>query len=105
MPTLSLSFLGPPRIAVDSRPVELSSHKAMALLAYLAITGQSHSRQHLADLLWPESDAEHARGAVRGQTWRLCVGRLETSGLLLRGALWVCGQATKATTPRIQGFW
>ena len=65
MPTLSLSFLGPPRIALDSHPVELSLHKAIALLAYLAITGQSHSRKHLADLLWPESDAEHARGALR----------------------------------------
>jgi len=79
MPTLNLSLLGPPLVELERQSVEIPSRKAVALLAYLAITGQPHSREHLAALLWPEADTEHARGALRaalaalrravGDTW------------------------------------
>jgi predicted ATPase/DNA-binding SARP family transcriptional activator len=37
----------------------------MAMLAYLAVTGQSYSRDALATLFWPESDQSLARAALR----------------------------------------
>jgi DNA-binding SARP family transcriptional activator len=39
--------------------------KAVALLAYLAVTQQPHARDELAALLWPELDQPHARMMVR----------------------------------------
>ncbi|MFN2220234.1 MAG: SARP family transcriptional regulator, partial [Anaerolineae bacterium] len=65
MPRLSLRFLGPPLIELDGQPVHLGRHKAVALLAYLALTRQPHSRDALATLLWPELDQSHARGQLR----------------------------------------
>jgi len=43
----------------------------MALLAYLAVTGHSHSRESLAALFWPEMDDRRARGALRSTLSRL----------------------------------
>ncbi|MGI8586125.1 MAG: ATP-binding protein [Chloroflexia bacterium] len=37
----------------------------MALLAFLAVTKQRHTRDKLAALFWPEYDQTHARGALR----------------------------------------
>lgn len=65
MPTLSLNFLGPPQILLDETPVAFDSRKAIALLAYLSVTGDRHTRAELALLLWPESDNKRARGALR----------------------------------------
>lgn len=39
--------------------------KALALLAYLAVTRASHPREALATLLWPEWDASSARADLR----------------------------------------
>ena len=36
-----------------------------ALIAYLAVTRQRHSRDALANLLWPEYDQVHARATLR----------------------------------------
>lgn len=47
------------------QPVEVDTRKAIALMAYLAVTRQSHSRDALATLLWPDYDQTHARGALR----------------------------------------
>jgi len=65
MAKLALHFLGPPLIELDGRPVQLGRHKAVALLAYLALTRQPHARDALATLLWPELDQSHARGQLR----------------------------------------
>ncbi|MFN2131707.1 MAG: BTAD domain-containing putative transcriptional regulator [Anaerolineae bacterium] len=65
MPRLILRFLGPPLIELDGQPIHLGRHKAVALLAYLALTRQPHSRDALATLLWPELDQSHARGQLR----------------------------------------
>ena len=51
-----LYLFGPPRIERDGEPVEVDTRKALALVAYLAMTHQSHSRDALATLLWPEYD-------------------------------------------------
>ena len=65
MPTLKLSLLGPPQIELDGAPVHISRHKAVALLAYLAVTGQTHRRDALAALFWPEHDQSGARAGLR----------------------------------------
>ena len=50
MPRLSLFLLGAPRLELDDLLLELNNRKATALLAYLAVTRQTHSRDTLATL-------------------------------------------------------
>ncbi|HEY7538151.1 MAG TPA: AAA family ATPase [Gaiellaceae bacterium] len=64
-PPLSIALLGPPVIEVDGRPLEVDTRKATALLAYLAIEGHPVRRDTIAALLWPETDPERARSALR----------------------------------------
>ena len=65
MTGLALHLLGPPRVELDGDPVSLDRQKAIALLAYLAITGESHRRDALVNLLWPELDSTRGRAALR----------------------------------------
>ena len=62
---LQIRVLGPVRIDLDGVPLAVDTRKATALLAYLAVSGRQASRELLAALLWPESGAEEARGALR----------------------------------------
>jgi predicted ATPase len=63
--TLCLYFLGQPRIKRDGRTIETDTRKAVALLAYLSVSGEFQSRDTLAALLWSEMDDERARAALR----------------------------------------
>jgi DNA-binding SARP family transcriptional activator len=65
MAQLALYLLGPPRLEGDGKPVELDTRKNTALLAYLAVTGESHSREALVTLLWPELEPKRARANLR----------------------------------------
>jgi DNA-binding SARP family transcriptional activator len=65
MSVLSLCLFGPPRIEIDGTAINVDTRKALALIAYLATTGQQHSRDTLVALLWPENDQPHARAALR----------------------------------------
>src|SRR5437764_10952184 len=65
MSRLTLSLLGSARVELDGKPVEVDTRKAIALLVYLAVTGQGHRRDTLATLLWPEYDQESARASLR----------------------------------------
>ncbi len=56
MSVLSLFLFGPPRVEIDGTSLSVDTRKAVALIAYLAITRQQHSRDSLAALLWPEND-------------------------------------------------
>ena len=97
MPQLTLRLLGPPAIELDGEPVSLGRHKAMALLAYLALSPGSHSRDSLAALLWPELDQRRARAEVRrtlsvlnrtlGDAW-LTIDR-ETAGWAPQDEAWL----------------
>ncbi len=65
MSRLALFLLGPPRVEREGQPIKLDRHKALALLAFLAVTGQRHGREYLAALLWPELDGLRARSNLR----------------------------------------
>jgi DNA-binding SARP family transcriptional activator len=62
---LAFYLLGPPRLERGGKALHISRRKAVALLAYLAATGASHSRDALATLLWPEHDQSTARAYLR----------------------------------------
>jgi DNA-binding SARP family transcriptional activator len=64
-PCLRLFLLGVPRLEFDGECIELARRKALALLAYLAVTAQAGSREMLATLLWPEDDLLHSRANLR----------------------------------------
>jgi predicted ATPase/DNA-binding SARP family transcriptional activator len=97
MSRLALYFLGAPRVELDSQPIHISRRKAVALLAYLATTKQSHRRDSLTALLWPETDHSRARAYLRstlsvlnrtlGSGW-LAVDR-ETAGLNWDADVWL----------------
>ena len=115
MATLQLSFLGPPHIVADGAAVEIPVRKALALLAYLAVTERRHGREATSALLWPDSDAAHARGSLRTtlSALREAIGAewldAETDAIQLhaRGeaGLWVDVTAfrAEAAQPRVHG--
>ena len=45
MSRLALYLLGPPRLERDGQSIHIGRTKAVALLAYLAVTGQPHARE------------------------------------------------------------
>jgi DNA-binding SARP family transcriptional activator len=71
MALLKLFVLGSPRLEREGQPLELNLRKALALLVYLAVSSQPHSRDALATLLWPESDGREARARLRRTLHRL----------------------------------
>ncbi len=81
MAHLELFLLGAPRVVLDGAPVTFDTRKAVALLAYLAVTGQPQQRDTLAALLWPDADQPHARGALR-RTLSVLHAALQRSPLL-----------------------
>ncbi|HSM56550.1 MAG TPA: tetratricopeptide repeat protein [Candidatus Sulfomarinibacteraceae bacterium] len=56
-----LTLFGAPALECDGQSQHLSRRKARALLAYLAVTGQSHTRESLVALLWPEYGEREGR--------------------------------------------
>jgi predicted ATPase/DNA-binding SARP family transcriptional activator len=63
---LRLRVLGGLSVTRGATPVAgFVSHKAQALLCYLALTGRPHSREALAALLWGETPEAAARTSLR----------------------------------------
>ncbi len=62
---LEIRVLGPMEVFVDERPLLVDTRKALAILALLAVEARPFAREELAAMLWPESDDESARGALR----------------------------------------
>ncbi|WP_029215400.1 AfsR/SARP family transcriptional regulator [Kallotenue papyrolyticum] len=71
MAQLALYLFGPPRLERDGVELEVDTRKALALLAYLALERQAHSRETLATLLWPEYSTERAYANLRRTIWSL----------------------------------
>ncbi len=63
--SLEIRVLGPLAVGVDGRPLVVDTRKALAILAMLVVDGRTFARDELAALLWPDSDDESARGALR----------------------------------------
>jgi DNA-binding SARP family transcriptional activator len=89
-------LLGAPRIEHDGEPIEVDTRKAIALLAYLAVTRQRHARDALAGLFWPEYNQTRARAALRRTLSSLSGARAEgwldvdrESVDLIREEVWV----------------
>jgi len=93
---MALFLLGPPRIEYSGEPVEIDRHKAIALLAYLAVTGERQSRDALATLLWPEDDQSKGRAALRRA--------LSTLHKILPGNWWDVDRETIGLQPG-PGLW
>ncbi|HEU0337092.1 MAG TPA: AAA family ATPase [Gaiellaceae bacterium] len=64
-PRLSIALLGPPVVLVDGAPLRVDTRKALALLAYLAVTGRPARRDTLCALLWRDAAPDRARATLR----------------------------------------
>ncbi|MBE2224379.1 MAG: AAA family ATPase, partial [Anaerolineae bacterium] len=88
MTMLHLEFLGQVRIALGGEPIsELASDKLVALLAYLALTGDTFSRPQLEALLWGESPPENAQTSLRTAVYNLNK-RLDNALQSTRRTIW-----------------
>jgi len=65
MSTVMVYLLGSPRLERDGHALALQYRKNLALLAYLAVTGEPHTREALIALLWPELEPSRARANLR----------------------------------------
>ncbi len=65
MAHLALYLLGAPRIERDGTAIDVDTRKAIALIAFLAVTHERYSRDRLVGLLWPDYDQQHARATLR----------------------------------------
>jgi DNA-binding SARP family transcriptional activator len=65
MSRLNILLLGPPRFERDGQPLDIDTRKSIALLAYLALTGEAHRREALVTLLWPEAEPRQGRAILR----------------------------------------
>ena len=99
MAHLELFLLGAPRVVLDGTPVTFDTRKAVALLAYLAVTGQPQQRDALAALLWPDADQSHARGALRRtlSVLHVSLGRIPLLRIERRTSCAVPGRAARLT--------
>jgi DNA-binding SARP family transcriptional activator len=97
MSRLKLYLFGPPRLEANAVGLDVRPRKAMALLIYLAVTHQPHSRDALATLFWPESDQVAARASLRRTLYllqqALPADLLDSTGdsirLATEGGLWI----------------
>ena len=70
---LEVTLLGEITIRLDGVPLNrFRSQTEIALLAYLAHSGQAHNREVLADLLWEAGSTERALSNLRtgGSSYR-----------------------------------
>jgi DNA-binding SARP family transcriptional activator len=71
MSRCSLHLFGTPHLEVNGQPVNTDRRKALALLAYLTVTHQPHTREALAALLWPDYEPGKAFAYLRRTLWEL----------------------------------
>ncbi|MFZ0547235.1 MAG: BTAD domain-containing putative transcriptional regulator, partial [Candidatus Promineifilaceae bacterium] len=71
MTHVKVQLFGRIQVINNDQPIDLKSRKALALIAYLALTQQPHSRDRLAALLWPESDEKRAHNSLSRSLYQL----------------------------------
>lgn len=74
LPQLHLQLFGSFQLSRENQPLALRTHKTQALLAYLALHPESHSREKLAALFWGDSPDKQARISLR-----VCLNALRKS--------------------------
>ena len=102
---LALYLLGPPRIERDGVPVRLDRRKAIALVAYLAVTGHSHRRDSLVNLLWPDYDSSRGRAALRRTLYTLRNALGSDCLAVDRNQIGLVPAADPSTSSRQQAVW
>ena len=60
-----LKLFGYPSVLIHDTPVDFTRRKALALVAFLAVSKDRHSRESLAALLWPDTRASRAQANLR----------------------------------------
>ena len=65
MPSLRIYLFGAPRFEINGQTLDIRRRKGLALLSYLAVSRQSHTREALATMLWPENDQASALANLR----------------------------------------
>ena len=84
MPDLSVSLFGPPQIKRGNEQISIQRRKDLALLIYLVVTSQPHSRDTLATLLWQDQSQADARSNLRKSLSRLKISLGKKSILVSR---------------------
>jgi len=93
VPDLSVSLFGPPQIKRGNEQISIQRRKDLALLVYLVVTSQSHSRDTLATLLWQDQSQTEARSNLRKS-----LSRLKT---LLGGDIFLASSDQVSLDPRL----
>jgi DNA-binding SARP family transcriptional activator len=83
-------------VELDKAPRNIQRRKAVALLAYLGVSGQPHSRDALSTLLWPDLDQQRARAYFRRD--------LATLNTSLPGN-WLIADRETVELNRLPGLW
>ena len=73
---LAFHFLGSPQLVLENLPVSVNRRSIVALLAYLAVedstqAGQTHTRESLSALLWPDYNQVKAFTNLRHTLWEI----------------------------------
>lgn len=97
MSIVRVHLFGYPRIECDDEPIHIPRRKAVALLAYLAVSCATHGRDMLATLLWPDHDTSRAYAFLRNALWvlnqtpltRFLVSTRHMAGLRANPGLWI----------------
>ncbi len=65
-PPYQVHLLGEFRLSIGGHAFDhFRTRKTAALLAYLALNaGRSHPREYLAEMIWPEGDADQGRHSL-----------------------------------------
>ncbi len=66
-----IHLLGSPQIVCGGAPRSIGRRSAIALLAYLAVTGRRQARESLVALLWPEAESAPGHAYLRNALWVL----------------------------------
>ena len=68
---LRIFVLGSPEVRLGEHLVNFPTRKTLAILLYLAVEKGMQPREHLATLLWPESNPERSYANLRSTLSRL----------------------------------